>query len=402
MLSKSLAVRAGPDGVVVSVVAVAAVAWCGAGFSRSKAPDESQRPVAESIAVGSAISCDRCFVQVRRAVTFEMAPAADTSSAAGLVFRVQAGPQGGTISTSLLHRGWLDIRSRDGTLLSSFPVAHDSQGGRPVASAFALGPGDTVYVLDAFGELRAFAPGGWRLVRRIHTAVSNSALNSSAFAGGRLVLAGVVRTRSGAGLPLHAIDVRTGTVHSFGPQDDPTENWRAASALNFHSVFSSSGARVWTWPSRRYDLTRYTPDGAVDMVLLRSADFFGDLHLEDVSQGLRADRPPPRIPLAVIERDDGLIVTVAGLPTRDWRRAFVVAEPGHGGEHPFDSYFPLYSSVVDVLDPETGRLMARSRIPVWIRGAAGNRLWSLERSDRGTPRVVLWDIVYSNSTRRAQ
>ncbi|MCC6318779.1 MAG: hypothetical protein IT361_13945 [Gemmatimonadaceae bacterium] len=198
---------------------------------------------------------------------------------------------------------------------------------------------------------------------------------------------GSVGSPSGAGWPLHRLDL-SGQVaewkSSFGPDDGavrPGEYWRLAQVLapaRGGGFWAADEAQYrvgrWDWPSRRVFFLRRTPDwfpGTARRAL-----------------GTPRTAPSPAVS-AMHEDDDGLLWVFLRVPAPDWPDAWPRAAH-EGGEVDYRQLdlSRLFDSIIEVIDPRSGALMASERVAEWvIASLPGGRIAAVEVDADGATRV---------------
>ena len=166
-----------------------------------------------------------------------------------------------------------------------------------------------------------------------------------------------------AGVPLHVID-RTGKVlRSFGMM--PNEPFKLNFWTRWRPVSLSGVSGAWIGTVNHYKVERWSLDGSRKLILERRAEWFPQW--ENWSGEMDVDKPPPRI-LSIHEDKEGLLWVlimvadakykpIATRVGRRERRMYNVADE--------DS---LNDTMLEVIDPKTGRLVTSQRFPQALLG----------------------------------
>ena len=176
-------------------------------------------------------------------------------------------------------------------------------------------------------------------------------------------------------------------VIAFGQQ--ATTSSRRSRAL----AHASKGG-VWAAHERHYQVDRWSFEG----VLLDSITRTGEWPTEGGGSLLGNPRQPPRHSIRDIREDgEGRLWVVAWRPRDDWNQAWRdFSDRIRGGEvrgNLRPSYGDLFVTQIDVLDPETGGLVAIIEWAEIAHGFAGDSLLAtLSEDEIGVVYVDLWRL----------
>jgi 6-bladed beta-propeller len=258
----------------------------------------------------------------------------------------------------------------------------------------ATGPGDTVYVLESGGLVTRLGP-DLRYIDRI--------ILERAKPNGWTVLPSgeiaVVSVPLGTRAPPDRVHVINGdgsvrTSFARAPRNyDPIADYNETAG-----VLSPSRRYGGVWFSKwnEYVLQLFV-DGQPRKVLARDVDWFRPW------EGVEEERNAPRRPTleAVAERDDGLLTVVATVADANWEQArgAIVQEFG-AGERRADA-LPrrlMWDSVVEIIDPEAGAILAAARSDDYLRlpvGGDGTLLYAAREDDIGRYRIFVYRVVFA-------
>jgi 6-bladed beta-propeller protein len=256
----------------------------------------------------------------------------------------------------------------------------------------AMGPADTVYVLESGGLVTRLGP-DLRYVDRI--ILEQSKPNGwTVLPSGDIAVVSVPFSTATPPNRVHVVN-RDGNVRtSFAraPRSyDPFADYNETAG-----VLSPSRRYGGLWFSKwnEYVLQLFV-DGQPRKVLTRDVDWFRPW------EGVEEDRNAPRRPTleAVSERDDGLLTVVVTVADANWEqtRAGIVRELG-GGEQRADA-LPrrlMWDSVVEIIDPEAGAILAVARSDDYLRlpvGGDGTLLYAAREDDIGRYRIFVYRVV---------
>lgn len=275
------------------------------------------------------------------------------------------------------------------------PVKAYDAGGRYVATLGAEGQGpgefrgvgavrvsagDTVHVFDG-DNLRTsvFSP-ALRLARTTRLEIPPQT-EAAALGGDRVVLGVPLRSPSRAGLPLHLLDGGR-VVRSFGSTsgafrpDIPYFDERA--------IAPAGPGRVWVVHKNRYQVELWSTDGRKLRELRRSVAWFPP-HVAE--RPVSPDRPPPTTIQQVAVDGAGRLWIKILVPDRDWRRAVRAGGP-HG--YTVRDRAGYYDTLIEVIDPRRGRVLASRRFPELVQLLGHDRIGAVVTGADDIPRFVVW------------
>lgn len=253
------------------------------------------------------------------------------------------------------------------------------------------GPGDSIHVFEGPRHtVLAPALGGFGSVRMLPIQPNEVAF----LADGRLVARQMVMGRGGVGQPLHIIDPAGRIARSFAG----TEKWDPAKLyLGMRNIAAASGNRIWSAHTGAYRVELWGPDGSNPLTLVRNPRWFPSWEHEVRRSDEGLERP--RIVDVAEDRQGRLWVSIL---VRDPKR-----RPARGtGEVPIteiDSNTE-FDTVLEVLDPRSGRLLAQTRFEQSIAEFIGDAsMVATYREDAdGNIVVDVWRARISTSTTRGK
>lgn len=222
------------------------------------------------------------------------------------------------------------------------------------------GPFDSLYIADMVNaRLSVLSPD-----RRYIRSVPFPYVPDLILADGTFIIAATLAAPSAAGYPVHHV-AKDGTVlRSFGV-DDP--EYRADMRQLFTRVVGpGDGATVWMTPPGRYRLEEWdVASGRLLRTVTRAAPDWFTESLTAVGSAALV-RPDPVVN-RLWEDEGGLLWVFATVPDPDWKPLFSGESPSRGLTH--DERSSIYDWMIEVLDPETGALVASQQFDeeMWIR-----------------------------------
>lgn len=254
----------------------------------------------------------------------------------------------------------------------------------------ATDPDGRIHVFDWPNRRNTiFSPDGeilneWRIPGRVPEAV---------FLGDGQIVANIVSTNPDmVGLPVHILEPVGGAVlRSLGAEEGEHFNTRERWPGYRNLALGKDGV-VWTASRTRYRLRAWDlSSGEKTRVLERTADWF---------QPNPAENPPAEEqPLPAVESigfdSDGHLLVLTAVAALDWKDHMVPKQvAGRIIDQP-DSMDGIYDTIIEVVDPESGQLLASQRFPDLIWGCQGGILFGLSEDDMGVPRVEFWQLKVS-------
>lgn len=264
------------------------------------------------------------------------------------------------------------------------------------------GPGEFGFVqyldLDERGNLRVWDIGNSRISilspdfeflgqRPLPVPISGTGaipLGDSAF-----VINQATPTARGIGNPYHVIDKQGLTSRSFGSTDTTVRPDQSAVSFLRH-LSPASGPRFWAGHVNSYTIELWDSQGRRYRSYTRTVPWF--------VAWIRARSPSPEGPqsrMSSLRRDaQGRLWVTFQVSDPDWESALRPSGREFGG------YIPnppqgFWDTIIEVLDENTGEVLASLRIDDLIIGIVDDRhMLSYGESPRGEPFVDLWEVDF--------
>ncbi len=219
-------------------------------------------------------------------------------------------------------------------------------------------PGDTLLVFDeALGRLTVLSP-SLRPVRS--SPAPHDVWSAAADSTGSLLVNANVRDRARIGVPLHLFSRDGSYRRSFGDEHVPVLPSSLSRTLRW--VAPSEPGRFWSLrESYRYRLEEWDTAGSLRQVLDRDPSWFLPYTERRTST---PTRPPSPYTTGLWRDSSGLLWVAVAVPSRTWAAGL---GPARLAER--QSWFPerdphrVWDTVIDVIDPQAGRLVATMRLP---------------------------------------
>lgn len=263
---------------------------------------------------------------------------------------------------------------------------------------------DTIYIIDEGNRrVSVFTPTGtFARAYRFESSVRDAVVA----ADGTVILHANRPTPEAAGLPFHVIAGEPGHVaRSFGARVPVLRADRARS-IDREIAPARCGfdcSEIWSARPTRYEIERWDyRTGELKASVSRRPDWF-EPHWEPEIVPAHPDRTPPAYIRAISEDPSGRLWVYLLAPDPEWRRALGSPQVQRGTMHyPVEDWDAYYDTMVEVLWPETGEVIAGARIdrvlPIVIdfSHAAALDLEALGVAYR----VRVWEITLSDAEGR--
>ncbi|TVP53533.1 MAG: hypothetical protein EA351_15060 [Gemmatimonadales bacterium] len=232
-----------------------------------------------------------------------------------------------------------------------------------VASVSRL-PGDTVEAYDSSLQRVVRLTPGFEVAGTQRLEMVGGGMAKTRLAGGWRIMNQMLRTPESAGLPIHAWDRDGAFVRSFGA-NPPIEDLRN-SHLHFRHLAPASDSAVWSAHRIRYVIEEWNVNGTMVREFTREVPWF----LPGERGGFVDPESPPNPELGPIHSDRaGLLWVVVQVPSANWEEALEMLPDPYGRPQLVPGNPRQYQdSVIEVINPSTGRVVARTRTDHRIRG----------------------------------
>ena len=210
---------------------------------------------------------------------------------------------------------------------------------------------------------------------------------------GRFVVAKHLPTRTSAGYPLQLFSVEGSHVTAFGDESPEFDAGRAF--LSERRITADHRDNIWSAGIFEYRLERWDPVRGLNRTLSRHVPWFEPWREERL---LSPDSPPlPEITAIRFNPANGLlyvIVRVVGADG-DWSSG-LMSEMGPDGRLYYgpEDFNKVYDSILEVIEPESGRLVASTRTPMSLNNFAdADHVISYRENAEGVGGLDVWRIT---------
>lgn len=306
-----------------------------------------------------------------------------------------------------------------GALGTPSVVAMDRQGYFYVSTMEASGE---FVVFSSAGKYvktvgrRGSGPGEFRFIRRIvpygdKVHVFDSGLNRWSTLGseGEVVTSATIPTPLGAlvlndsltlvnakilsrelvGVPLHLVSVKGEILRSFGADgtvfrlDIPLMGWR--------QLAKSGSDRIWAAYLTQYVIDQWDVEGNKRIELARQADWFKP-HFRGAVESRTDDAPSPWI-AAIHEDRQGRLWTLVAVADPNYNATLERRQMTDGIRYIPKDLNRYFDTVIEVIDPKAGRLIASQRLDQHITHFLdADHVAGYREMPDGTPVISVWRV----------
>ena len=291
----------------------------------------------DSIRITNTPKCQTCIIELEHVIT--LGSEADSTSPDER-FAMARTSEGATLVAPLMGRASVGVYGRNGRLRREIGRSGEGPGEFRWASQVAVGPGDSLLVFDALLARFTVYAEDYSLAGVFR--VDDPFVQGFVPFGARDLVA-FAKSSEPSGTVLHHV-MNGRTVRSFAH----TEDWRDASFPL--RVGRSSNGRFWVVPRNKYEVELWDTAGTMLRRYRAERDWF-----EEWFTSVPFTREPPHTQVdAVWEDSDGLLWLLFSTAAADWSAANADRE-----RSAFNVWADkFYDSRVEVIDPQTGELIA--------------------------------------------
>lgn len=252
-----------------------------------------------------------------------------------------------------------------------------------------VGVADSIHLFDwELGRHSVYAPDGTFV--RSAPSPPRPFRNAVYLPNGPLVINSTMATPAGAGYPLHVINGEGVAIHAFGGEQR-TLSIEDRVRLR-RKLASAPNRKFWVASELEYKFERFNENGRLDLVLVGAPAW-----LRGPGRYIRPNPDSVFSPIinSVVEAADGSLRVLGWAPGPNWRNGW--GEPGRRADgHPVPTianFRELYTSIIEVLEIETGRLLARTEVPgFFLQFIDSEHLISYDETAEGIPIVKVWKL----------
>ncbi|HEX7052018.1 MAG TPA: 6-bladed beta-propeller [Longimicrobiales bacterium] len=246
---------------------------------------------------------------------------------------------------------------------------------------------DTIHVFD-FGNARhtILSPDGAFVRSHVFPGLVTQ---STTTRSGVTVVGARIGTPERFGLPLHALLADGDSIISFGSESPvvrPDMRY-----LQERRISPSDGDRVWSAYESQYLIELWDVSGTKVKGFYRSVDWFPPY---PVHHTITPDNAPYPVLAAIREGGGGRLWVATSVADLDWRDALgELTEGPEGPYYPVEDYSRLLDTMIEIIDPASGRLVLSQRISQMVVAILnGDTVVSYRTDVDGVPFLDVWGV----------
>ena len=336
-------------------------------------------------------SCVACRLEVQRVAT--LGALDDTIDLRGSVSVV--GRLGGPYYVASSASPTVYVFGGDGRLTRRIGRRGQGPGEFQVIRSLALTRGDSLVVFDVLRRVTVFSP-QHAFVRTFSIPLALE--EAVVFPNGTLVGNGVLRTRNAAGHPLHLFSENDRQLKSFAGEPAIVDPDRPR--LNTRHLTYGDENTFWASHSTSYTLEQRLGDGPLLRVLLREAPWFprSERYVprpvsgpEGTTAAYRLTTPPEPFVRGLGSEPKGRLLVMVAVADERWKDSEIWLGEGHSLTP--EKLGAMYDTLVEIIDPIRGLVLASARLPFFPEAVAGpGIIVSLRTVADGHHVVDVWHV----------
>lgn len=292
--------------------------------------------------------------------------------------------------------GEIFVYNRDGRFIRSVDRRGAGPGEFDRIDWLHASRGDSLYVFDRSNVRLTLLSPSLEVVRmgRFH----GTATDAVTLTSGRLVVSARIPTPESVGLPLHLLDSDESVKRSFGSE---REFYRSDMVFSIQRRLTpAADDRFWAGHRTAYVLELWDANGTKHQTLQRTVDWFRP-YLRTLQT---TEQQPPQPSMNSVHLDkNGLLWVIVQIADQDYTRAIERVSTPEGLGTRFLDVHKVYDTVMEVIDPSSGRLVATQRFDAdYGAFVADNLAVSLSEDEHGLLYMHLWHVSLSNSEQGAR
>jgi hypothetical protein len=257
--------------------------------------------------------------------------------------------------------------------------------------AIRIGAGDSIHVFDANNLTRSLFSPSFAFVRSTRLEVPPEILRLAMLDGGSFVISAPIRTPSRVGFPLHLVNSTGRIVRSFGSASGAFRP--DIPYFDRRSITFAGPGQVWAAHVNQYRIELWSTEGRKVRELRRTVPWFPPYL---ASREPSRSTPPPTLLGDVRQDRDGRLWVRISVPDANWRRAVQPGGP-HGVTIP--DYNQYLDTIIEVIDPRRGRLLASRRFDADVHFVGDNLLGGVVTGEDDVPYYHVWRVRFNHGRR---
>ncbi len=323
----------------------------------------------EVIPIGEDPTCDTCQAEL---VPVVQLGSLDDPAGFAPVIQIARNSDGEYVVSSGTFDGELFVYGGNGELLHTVGRRGEGPGEFRRLQLLDFDAQDSLHAVEASGPRHSVFGPDFSFVRTVQMQTRTMAMRIED--SGTLFVAAPAMTDTGS-YALQRISPDGTSLTAFDPMDPEA---RGPAAMGRNITIDPAGRR-WSIGMADYRLKQWGEDGHLIRVLEAHRDWIS----ESIPMRLERDQPPPG-QVAGLEADEtGLLWVFAAVPDANWAPPSPQRRPSPG---------TMFDTIVEVIDPVTGSLIARSTFDYLVVPFDAGRAYSMVEESFGDLRVQIWSL----------
>lgn len=328
-------------------------------------------------------ACAGCSIQLTLAATLAPAPSGGGFSVFSDIYRLHDGRY---LVANEVPAGELELYSAEGEFIRLVGSSGQGPGEFGFIREIFRMAGDSIGVTDLTNLRLTVLDENLKVARTAPLPVRH---REAVAVGPHVVVNGKVRTPEHAGYPFHVAD-GSEIARSFGAD---TAVFRGDLLGINNRPMTGSPTGMWAAFMGQYVLDHFDPLGVRTKRLVRDVDWFepwGTISLPT------PDTPPSPQVVRLSADPEGRLWTVLHMASPEWARHLTERVVDGRTTYSFEALDGIYDSVIEVIDPEEGTILATARMDeILFAFADSHHVASVREGPDLLPRIDVWTIAVS-------
>lgn len=329
----------------------------------------STLPAQETVRIGESPTCRSCQAELLPVVQLG---SLDDPAGFAPVIQIARNSNDEYVVSSGTFDGELFVYGKNGEFLRTVGRRGEGPGEFRRLQLLDFDAQDSLHAIEASGPRHSVFGPDFSFVRTVPMQARTMAMRIED--SGAVFAAAPTMTEDGS-YALQRISPDGTRLAAFDPMDPEA---RGPAAMGRNITIDPAGRR-WSMGMADYDLKEWAEDGQLIRILEAHRDWIS----ESIPMRLERDQPPPG-QISGLEADEaGLLWVFAAVPDADWAPPAPQTRPFPG---------TMYDTVVEVVDPTDGSLLARSSFDDLVIPFATGAAYSMVEEASGDLRVQIWRL----------
>jgi hypothetical protein len=335
-----------------------------------------------TIVVPDAPSCPKCSIELAKVVT--LGKSGDSISP-DLFATVARSSKNRYFVAPIDAPGAIGIYDQRGTFTGTIGRSGQGPGEFREIAILKMDHADSLYVFDpANSRVTVYTP-ELRIARIVRIPFAG-VVDFAPLPKGEIVVSAGNRTADMIGVAFHIVSADGLRIRSFGSSAAPVG---PRDVLERRRIAASPRGELLATAENRYDLEQWSASGTNTLVLQRRPDWFPPRRT-GATVNILEERPVP-IVTGAWEAPNGLMWARIDVAAPDWKGTWKPGDPESSIST--TDYARLADTVLEVIDPRTGRVVTSRRVDVPLKRFFGDGFTFSHREDSlGYRSIDVWAL----------